>query len=322
MPRFALVLIAALSTAGIWAAEPLVFPRQSGWVGAVAFSPDGERLVIGTGDGSVTVWDLQSKKRVYDLQRHDDAVAALAFSRDGSMLVSGGHDRTAHVHQFDAAGTPSAKPLMLGGHGGAVLSAAFSPDDRQLFTGGIDGVIHQWALDSGKTLKQFRHHRSWVNGLAIDKSGEMLASASSDNSLRLTPLADGGKSSVFEVKEGEIRSVAFSPDGKRVAAGIRYGWVRVWDIDEKHEVFSTKAHAGETWAVRFTPDGKTLVSAGGDWNQPGEVRRWNAADWKEQPKLMHSGEVISLAISPDGRRLAAGSWDRSVRVWKVDSERE
>ena len=53
--------------------------------------------------------------------------------------------------------------------------------------------------------------------------------------------------------------------------------LRVWDVRSGNEVAARKAHSGETWAVTFADGGKTLLSAGGDWKQPGEVKRWDAA---------------------------------------------
>lgn len=290
------------------AQEPATLKNLPGWVGAVAFSNEEHHLIIGTGDGSLTDWDHRRGKIMTVPKVHKDAVTAFAFPH-GEFVVSTGHD-----HRIILL----ARVLIdLRGHKGAVLSASWSAKQKQLFTGSIDGTIHAWELGNDKPSAVLRDHTSWVNSLAIDRDETILASAGSDNAIHLRLLKDLKVFQTFRVKEGEVRSVAFSPDGKLLAAGIRYGWVRVWDLATKEVVFSTKAHAGETWAVAFTPDGKTLASAGGDWNQPGEVRRWEVGAWKEQATLKHSGEVLSLAISADGRWLAAGAWDRTVRIWEL-----
>jgi WD40 repeat protein len=208
---------------------------------------------------------------------------------------------------------------VLQGRKGAVMSVAISPDGKKLYTGGIDAAIYELVLGqvSDQEPKSFRHHTSWVNGLALNHTGTLLASASSDNTLQVHHVGNGKMMNIFRVTEGEIRSVAFSPDGKWVAAGIRFGNVRVWDLEKNKEVASFKPFAGETWAVAFTPDGKTLVAGGGDWHKPSDVRRWDVGSWKELTPLPHTGEVLCLAISSDGQWLAAGSWDRTVRVWKL-----
>ena len=172
-------------------------------------------------------------------------------------------------------------------------------------------------IGEARIVNRVQHHTTWVNGLTIDKSGEWIASAGSDNTVRLWRAKTLEEIHTFRVKEGEVRSVAIAPDRKMIAAGIRYGGLRVWDAESKKEIASLSAHIGETWAVAFTPDGKMLASGGGDWNKPGEVRLWDTSTWKERATLKHTGEVLCLAISSDGHSLAAGSWDRRVKIWDL-----
>jgi WD40 repeat protein len=307
-----LVLAVLLVACPLNAQEPVIWKDQPGWVGALAFSPSKNLLAIGAGDGSLALWDAKTGKKHLDLEGHADAVSALAWSRAGDVFASGGHDHQVVLHTFDKDFAKIKQRRVLKGHTGAVLTVVFGDNDL-LCSGGIDGTIRIWDVKTREERKLIRDHTSWVNALAIDRDGQWLASASSDNTVRLRNLSSFAVKHVFRVTEGEVRAVAFSPDGKFLAAGIRYGTVRVWNLDTLKEAASFKAHAGETWAVAFSPDSKTLLSGGGDWNKPSPVRLWDVGTWKEH-SLDHSGEVLCLAVSREGL-VAAGSWDRSVRLW-------
>ena len=296
--------------------DPVTLTGLNGWVGAVAFTPDGRKLAVGTGDGGVSIWDLKRGTKV-DATPGLRAVSALAFTPDGTTLIRGAHSPVLAIMRLNRDQTKIEGTAFLPGVGGPLLALALSPDGKTVYAGDFKGTIAQYEIADHRFVNSKAVHASWVNGLAIDRSGEMLASAGSDNTVRLSRPKTLDEIHTFRVKEGEVRAVAISPDRKLVAAGIRYGGVRVWDVDTKKEVASLKAHVGETWAVAFTPDGKMLASGGGDWNKPGEVRLWDAGTWKERATLKHTGEVLCLTVSPDGRALAAGSWDRTVKIWDL-----
>jgi WD40 repeat protein len=158
-----------------------------------------------------------------------------------------------------------------------------------------------------------------VNGLAFAPDGKLLASASSDATIKLWNVVQQREENVLSPPRatGEIRCVAWSPDGKLLAAGTRYGLVKVWDPVAGREVASLRGHEGDVWCVAFSPNGRTLASGNGDWDRPGKIKLWDTATWRLRRGLQHSGEVLCLAYAPDGRFLAAGSWDRTVKMWRL-----
>jgi len=118
---------------------------------------------------------------------------------------------------------------------------------------------------------------------------------------------------------GDILSVAFSPDGKRLASGVGDNSIRLWDVDTGEEVAVLAGHIGPVETVAFSPDGKRLASASGD----NSIRLWDVDTGEEVAVLQgHSSEVYSIAFSPDGKRLASGVGDNSIRLWDVDTGQE
>src|SRR5262249_52571406 len=126
---------------GSQAREPITLKGHGGWVGAVAFAPEGRTLAVGAGDGSVSIWEVGLAKKVLTLPGHEDAVAALAWSTDGRLLASGGHDRLVVLHTLARDQKAVGRPQVLNGHTGAVLSVALSPGGQGLYTGSIDGTV-------------------------------------------------------------------------------------------------------------------------------------------------------------------------------------
>ena len=103
---------------------------------------------------------------------------------------------------------------------------------------------------------------------------------------------------------GPVRSVAFSPDGQRLASGSDDQTVKIWDTATGKELFALKGHAGAVNSVAFSPDGQRLASGSSDKT----VKIWDSATGKELFALKgHAGGVPSVAFSPDGQRLASAS---------------
>ena len=117
---------------------------------------------------------------------------------------------------------------------------------------------------------------------------------------------------------GYINSVAFSPDGKRIASGSDDETIKVWDASSRREVMTLKGHTSRLNSVAFSPDGKRLVSGSDDET----IKIWDASSGREVMTLTgHTVDVNSVAFSPDGQRIASGS-GKTIKVWDASSGRE
>ena len=132
----------------------------------------------------------------------------------------------------------------------------------------------------------------------------------------LWSLCRDGSRQTLRGHTGEVTAVAFSPDGKILATSGSDRAVRLWDIGLQRQV----KHLGITsGSVAFAPDGKTLAIAGGGDRS---IHLWDVAAKCERASLSHRADAEAVAFSPDGKLLASCSWDQTVRIWDVATQKE
>jgi WD40 repeat protein len=326
-------------------------------VTSVAFSRDGNRIVSGSWDKTIKVWDATSGHETLNLKGHTGGVTSVAFSADGKRIVSGGDDKTIRV--WDT--TSGQQILVLKGHTKSVTSVAFSADRKRIVSGGDDKTIRVWDTTSGQQILILKGHNERVNMVAFSPDGKQIVSVSWDRYLKLwdatsgqetlsvwlysVPVASaispdgkrvvggGGDNSVLTVWDvasghgtrtltghtGAVYCAAFSPDGKRIVSGGDDKTIRVWDTSSGQQIFILKGHTELVKSVAFSPDGTQIVSGSPDMT----IKLWDAMRSQETLTLTgHDSSVTSVAFSPDGKRIVSGSADMTIKVWETASGRE
>jgi WD40 repeat protein/energy-coupling factor transporter ATP-binding protein EcfA2 len=252
-----------------------------GPVRSLAFSPNGRTLALGTEAGAVLLWDTVHRRRLGPpASAQQDAVQALAFSPDGRTLASAGSDGRV-VLRDAGSGQRLGDLLSADADHTAILSVTFSPDGRTMAGGA-----------SVKTASGGMRHAVLVWDVEQRRLlGELPVAA-----------------------DGDLASLAFSRNGRRVEAASLDGAVTVWDLAGRRAERSLPGRAdSQATQAALGGGGRVLALATGRgtvdlWDVPRRLRL-------SRPLTGHVGVVEDVAVSADGRMVAAGGFDKKVIVW-------
>jgi mono/diheme cytochrome c family protein len=274
-----------------------------------AFTADGRRAVIASGDRSVRIYDVEGRRTVKQLVGHTASVWAVGLSADGKRAISGSLDGTARVWDLQT-GIESARYT---GHDGLVSAVALTPDGQWGVSGGFDGVVAVWKAGTGEELRR-RAVGSYVSAVAVSPDGKT-ALIGAGRAAVLWDLFTGAEVRRF-VHDSSVASVAFDPNGVTAVTGDDAGRVRVWDTRSDHPATLIGTHAGPVRAVALR-DGRMVLSASADRT----VRLWDAArpDRESATFRRHAAPVVSAAFTASGSQTVSADRTLVVLPWSVVS---
>jgi len=237
---------------------------HTGWIGRIAWSPDGRMLASPSEDNSIRLWDAETGECLRKLEGHTRGVVSVAFDSTGGMLASGGEDKA--VKLWEVARGRLLRTLE--GHKGGVKSVAFAPAGRQVASGSFDNTVKLWVAASGRLLRTLRGHQNEVRSVAFDSAGRQMASGSAK--VKLWEVASGRLLRTLEGHQRGITSVAFDPTGRQVASGSLDNTIKVWEATTGRLFRTLEGHTEYVKHIGFSPDGRCLASKAKD----GSTRLW------------------------------------------------
>jgi WD40 repeat protein len=293
-------------------------------INSVKFSPDGTMLAAGDAANRVKLYRMPSRELFTTLRGHTDFVESVAFSPDSQTLVSSALDRTIRLWDLTREGGA----LTLNGHKDWVWDLSFSPDGRRLASASKDGTVRLWDAANGRALLTLQHPQ-WVNGIAFSSDGLRLATAADDGFVRLWDPGSGLPISTPGRHSAVAECVVFSPNGRVLASGSKNGEIKLWDSSSGREMAGLRSQNHNIiWGLAFSPEGRYLAAAEGGARdleiETGHVVTiWDVETRRITAVLSsHTQDVRAVVFSPDGRTLASGSYDGTIKVWDFRTSRE
>jgi len=295
--------------------ELRTFTGHEDTVRGCAVTPDGRRALSCSDDGTLKLWDLETRQALITLKGHQGSVDACAMTPDGRRAVSCSIiDCTLKAWDLETG-----RPLSTQeGHFGPVYGCAVTTDGRRAVSASVDCTLKVWDLETGRLLVTLEGHKGPVFGCAVTTDGQRVLSASDDTTLRLWDLETGHALATLEGHKGPVSGCALTANGQRALSSSRDGTLKVWDLETGRTQAAMAGHEDFILGCAMTPDSRRALSCSTDRT----LKVWDVETGRALFTLEgHEGTVSGCAVTTDGRRALSCSYDGTLKVWDLETGR-
>ena len=302
--------------------------HQTNW-DTILFNQDRKTLAVKAVANIIQLWDVETNNHLHTFIGHTDSVNSIDISPDERFLVSGADDGTMRLWDVETGTQLHTLTKFIGYN---IISVEFSPDGKLVagLMNFMNSNIVLYDVKTGLLVRNItafklpplgapwsfkpREHSYPVNKIAFSPKGDVIASCSSDETVRLWDVNIGAHLRVMTGHTDTVYNISFSPDGKIVTSVSHDDTVRLWDVATGSEIRQFNSQSDGVSSVYFSPDGNTIASGGND----NMIRFWDFQTGNLLHILTgHKGSVLKLTFSPDGQTLASNSSDGTILIWNI-----
>jgi WD40 repeat protein len=297
--------------------------NTNSWAQEIIFSPEGDLLVSGNRDGTITFWDVEHVQLLNTIKAHDVYITTIDISVNGTLLASGDAAGLIKIWQLG----DSALVKILEGHSAMINSVAFSMDETRLVSGSNDGSLRQWNISDGEQLYVLPGQHAWfdafnrydyVSSIAFSPTGELFASAGANEYVKVWRTSDSSFLMLLGHPSKGISSVAFSPTGEYVA-GYGGNVISIWRVKDgirETMLEVTNSYQDLSKQISFSPNGLLLATLTGKTT----VNLWSVKRGDKEAVLSgYDSDISSLSFSPDSSSFVAAYGDNTLKAWNIEN---
>lgn len=316
-----------------------VFNNHSGFVDSLAVTPDGQKLISGSWDDTIKIWDLHKEELINTLKDHTSDVECVAITPDGQTLVSAGWDKTIKIWDLKTSELLNSIPCS-----NSVVLVAITSDGKNLISSETYNIINLWNLDTQErknkwvTYSADNHPFWWHKCIVISPDQKRIIVGT--KIIKSYDLITRKLVTIIGTNLGWVYALAITPDGKTLISS-HDKIIKIWDLTaNKYPIvrLTLKSFTEKVYALTLTPDSKRLISAGCKINEDYENEDYENDDYEDDGyeslieiwdldtgEQLHSikeyttrnNNVYCLTITPDGKKLLSGYRDGTIKIWGI-----
>ena len=275
-------------------------------VNAVAYSPDGTKILSASQDKTIKEWSVSTGKCLQTFEGHKDVVKCIAYHNEGAKILSGSNDGTIKEWEVETGKCTAT----FEEHEEGVTSIKYLPDNEYFLSGSTDKTVRLWNIKSQKVERTFDKFEFGVVNISVHPDGLRFIALTREKSFLEWEIKTGQLTHTFVGHEMPVESAIYTRDGLRVISCSYDATVKLWTLDNETCVQTFQGHNGPVIGLDYHPFSDIIISFGRD----DTIREWDLGACECLRTLEMNG-ISSLTYHSGGRRFIAGSWNNMIIEW-------